>query len=166
MRTAGDLGVPSNQAWPPAGWWRCVCVGTERWKSPKKGTPAIKLQWQSSNAEYAFEDALFLSVKAMRRVNLVALRVCRLDPATELPSDDAEALRWLAQFVMDNAQGKIADVNIETTAEQFMDEQTGQLRTAKRSRVAFAGYREPTARPDDLEPVDADGEKIDGDLPF
>lgn len=175
-RTAAEIGMPSELRWPPAGWHVCGCTGASKWKSPKKGTPAIMLQWMTEDGNFAFEDPLFLTPKAMPRVNLVAQRVCGMDSETELPDDDKEAMRFLVRFIMDNAMGRRARVLVEEQEVKYMREDTGTLGTALRKRVAFAGYAalEPittrTREPQGLEPLGdvrpLEEVKEDDDLPF
>ena len=173
-RTADSLGVPSSQSWPPAGWHDCKCIGVESMKSSKKGTPGLTLTWQTADAEYAFDDTLWLTTGAIRRVNLVALRVCGLPRDHLLPDEEREALKALARFVKDNVKGKRARVQIEANREEFIDPDPGsatfgQTRSFTRHRVAYAGYdapKSPAATGNDLSPIDEHGQPVEDDLPF
>ena len=174
-RTAGGVGFPSNRSWPPPGWHNCVCISAERWKSPKKKTPAIMLTWQTDDAEHTFEAPVWVTVPAIKQVNAVAVRVCGLPKDTEVPDSDEDALHFLARHIMGNAKGKLAQVQIVESEEEFMDQNDqsptfGQMRTVTRSQVPFAGYKKleakaatglTAAQDKSLDPIGGDD-----DLPF
>ena len=154
-RTAGDVGVPMDQRWPPPGWVRARCIGAVAWRSPKKKTPAAMLSWRTPDGQFEFDDPVFVTGKAVRRLNLVALRICGMDEARELPEDDGEAAKVLGRYICDNALGKDADILIEQQHEQFIYQdgpKLGQTGVKIRSKVAFSGYRVPTGAPPSPQP--------------
>ncbi len=161
-RTAADVGTPRDSRWPPAGKVIVTCVEASRWKSPKKGTLAIMLIFE--NGEYRFDDPVFITTKAIRRLNLVAMRLCDMPDDIPLPDDDAEAAREIATYVLNHACGKRAKLTIDVSTEEFIYEQgekTGQKGTRERHRVAFAGYERANGEEaEESKPIDPD------DIPF
>ncbi len=142
-RTAADLGMPMNAAWPPAGKHDCRCMKTERWQSPKAGTHAVRLYWATTDGKYSFDDPVFVTVKAMPRLNMVAQRVSGMPKETEIPDDDAAAMKFLARYVLDHSLGRFATVTIEEKEEEFMYENGPKMGTRGRRTkkcVAYAGY--------------------------
>ena len=146
MRTVNDVPMGGN-SWPPAGKHLCRCTDAKPWTSPKKQTPAVMLTWVTRDGAYQFEDAVFVTSKAIGRLHLVAKRVCQIPGDTELPDDDLNAAKVFARYIADNAKGKDALVTIEEQEEQFVVREgpdMGQTRTTTRHRVAFGGYESPT----------------------
>lgn len=176
-RTANDVGEPKNQTWPPAGWCNATCVKAERWKSPKKNTPAVKLFWRTPDGEYEFDDCVFVTERAIQRLNLVALRVCAMPRNTVLPDDNRQAVSQIASYILENARGKQARVLIEQQDVDELDQYTGEMKKRRFRTVAFIGYEPmPESRPqaEDSAIKDAlDGQYVagmaddkDGDIPF
>jgi len=176
-RTLGATQEANSQSWPRAGWIDAVCTGAAKWKSPKKGTGAVMLAWQSLDGEYAWEDPLFVTEKALPRLVLVAKRVCDAPADMVLPDKDSEACATLTRYIIENATGHRARVLIEVNTEKVMIErgpQAGQTVERERSRVAYGGYdrfvaASPTAarRPDDdpEPPAEDQGEVVNESIP-
>ena len=142
-RTAGDIRTPTSIKWPPAGKVLARCVKAERWKSPKKGTLAVMLTFVTSDGQYEFEDPVFVTEKAMSRLNLVAQHLCAMPKSTPLPDGDKEAANQLARYILDNAVGCDAYITIDKQEETFLYEngpKVGQKGIRTRHRVAFGGY--------------------------
>jgi len=174
-RTAGDIPMPSDNRWPPAGKYLATCIGVRKWRSPNKHTPAVMLTWRTPDDQFNFEDAVYVTEKTVPRLNLVAQRVCGMPDETELPDDNLEAARFLALHIFDHAHGRQAIVTIDEHAEQYMDENTGQKKTRTVRRVAFAGYEAVEESTDDSfeSPADPGGSTApspepdeDDDIPF
>jgi len=175
MRTAGDIPMGGGFQMPPVGDYECRCTETRRWKSPKKGTPAVKLIWATQSGDM-FDDSLFVTGKALSRLNLVAQRVCGMEAEHALPDDDGECAIELAKYIMANAQGKYAIVTIEEQPETIFHQdgpKVGQKETVMRRRVAFAGYRAVPQEGEDTinEKLDTASEadkdeKGEDDMPF
>ena len=145
-RTAGSVGMPSNLTWPPAGWWLATCLSAERWRSPKKKTAAVMLHWVTPDSAYEFEDPIFVTGRAVRRLNLVAQRVCGMPSDTPLDENDDAAASFLARYILDHATGKQAEVCIEIQKRTFMYEsgpRIGQKGEQDQHKVSFGGYRVP-----------------------
>lgn len=183
-RTASDVGMPSQMAWPPEGWIEATCTKAAKWTSPKKKTAAVMLSWESLDARYNWEDPVYVTAKAIKRLNLVAQRVCGMPRETQLPDDDKAAANLLARYILDHAAGRSALVLVESQEQNFLYEsgpKVGQKRIVKIHRVAFAGY-EPLADqakplPDEAPdlprnsrapqpPPELDNEEPEEDLPF
>jgi hypothetical protein len=142
-RTADQIGEPTNNQMPPAGWHNCECIGASRWKSPKKGTAAVMLKWRTCEEGLEFEDPAFVTAKAVRRLNLIAQRVAGMPKTFGLPDDDGEAAIELAKYILRNAPGRSARVLIEENVETFIYENgpnIGRTGERKRAKVAFVGY--------------------------
>lgn len=184
-RTAGQVGMPTNNAMPPPGWHSCECIGTEKWKSPKQGTMAVKLKWREFDSGIEFEDLAFVTPKAIKRLNLIAQRVAGMPETTALPDDDTKCALSLAGYIFANATSHAARVLIEEQIEEFIYQdgpKVGQKGEKKRLKVAFAGYERfvaadydgygEQAPPDTDEPPPEDpGSNVgqpppDGDFPF
>ncbi len=146
MRTLSNIPTSNDGSWPPEGPHLCRCIKTGSWTSPKKGTAAAKLTFTTADAQYQFEDLVFVTVKAMGRLALVASRLCQMPKDTELPDDDLETAKQIARYIVDHAVGKDVILTIETQKEQYMIESgpdMGNVRHKIRSRVAFSGYDVP-----------------------
>ena len=138
-RTVNDFSM--NRVFPPAGKYSVEIIGIEKGKSKKKLTPQITLIF--SDGESEFDDNLFVTEKTIRRLCLVAKRVCLMDEKTELPDKNIDAANMVAKFIMENALGKKCIVKIEETEEQYIAENgpdIGTRRTIKKRRVAYNGY--------------------------
>jgi hypothetical protein len=172
MRTAGDMPTASSNRWPPAGWCPCVCYRAEKWKSPNKGTPAVKVFLRSLDGEYEFDDPVFVTTKAMARLNLVAQHLAAMPKTTQLPDDDAKCAGFFAQWILAHAQGHRANVLIETSVEEFIYEtgpKTGQKGSVTRHRVAFAGYDPLVDEPASHDPPQTSNDfppPVGDDIPF
>jgi len=169
-RTAGDVGVPNSQGrWPPPGWCVATCVNAEKWKSPKKSTPAVMLTWRTPDDQFEWEDPVFVTGKALKRLNLVALRVCGMPRDTVLPDDDLVAAKLVANYIMEHVVGQPAKVQIEVHEEEFMYEtgpKAGQVGKVQRSKVAFGGYDVATSNDlAEATPGDTDGDSWDETIP-
>ena len=95
--------------------------------------------------QYIFEDLIFVTGKALKRMILVAKRVCGMPDEFELPDSDDEAATLAARFIWTNATGKQAVVEIIDTVEKVLIESgpdAGRFKDFTRKRVAFAGYEE------------------------
>lgn len=135
--------IPQSNEAPPVGWHRCKCTGVEDWTSPKKGTPAKEIEFLSQNGE-SFTDMVFLTIKALSRLSLIANRLCNAPDGLEIPDDDGDAVEFLGAYIHDNAPGKFVDVEIVESTEQFMYEDgpnIGKVGTKTRRKVSFNGYR-------------------------
>ncbi len=163
MRTVDDVSM-GNSFWPPAGKHLCRCTEAKPWVSPVKQTPAVMLTWVTRDAAYQFEDAVFVTAKAIGRLHLVAKRVCQIPGDTELPDDDISAAKVFARYIADNAKGKDALVTIEETEEKIVIQDgpdMGQTKSVTRHRVAFDGY-DVLPKDDNVSP----GEIPEDDIPF
>ena len=161
-RTLSDMPESGGSNFPAPGRHLCRCVKAVAWKSPKKGTPAALLTLATREGEQ-FEDAVFVTPKALWRLVLVARRLCEMPADATVPDNDAEAAKFLAQHVVDNAVGRDAIVTIEERNETYMvtdGPDQGQKKTAKRRRVAAAGYASASAEDSIAEPTKDDGETI------
>jgi len=169
-RTIDDIPDPAADRWPPAGWHDCVLVEVHYWRSPRKGTPGVRLTFQSEDGNYRFSDAIWMTPKAINRWKMLALHICQFPRALQLPDEDAHAVRQLADYVVRNGPGCRGRVLIEEEAYEYFDQETGRRRRGTRHRVAFAGFAAPESpaedRPEpaaDLEPADA--ETLPGNAP-
>ena len=165
-RTIDEMPKPQSNNWPPAGRHLCACVGVEKWKSPKKGTAAVMLHWVTGpQSEFAFDDPIFVTEKAVARLALAASRVCQMQKDVQIPDSDRDAAGFLARYIMEHAVGRRAYVTIEVHDEQYMPQSgpnQGRLQTIKRHKVAFAGYD----KVDTVPPALADPEQDDDSPPI
>jgi len=171
-RTAGDVPVATGSIMPVVGSHTCRCTGTEVGKSKVKKTPYLRLNWCTRDGQ-AFYDDLYVTGKALSRLNLVASRVCEIPSDTPLPDSDAEAAKALANYIVAHIQGKDAVVLVEEKDESFISESgdnIGQKVTVKRRRVAFAGYAKYEAAndvPNEAPPDALASDNVDDDtIPF
>lgn len=174
-RTASDLGTPTTGTWPVAGKHDCKCVGAEKARSQKKKTPFVKLTFRTIDGVYEFTDDAYVVPKCIKRLNLIAQRLCAMPETTEIPEDDEEATKFLGNYILKNAPGKMAIINIEENTEEYMVEngpESGTKKKVKRKRVAFGGYESLSSSESDGDdfPAEAfekeDGPDADGDVPF
>jgi hypothetical protein len=172
-RLASDLGVPTNTIWPPAGKIIAGCTAAERYKSPKKGTSGIKVEWITGDLKYCFNDVLFVTPKAVKRLNLIAQRVCGMPDTTELPDDDVQCASFLAKYIMAHIVGKKALITIEENDESYIvenenDPDFGKKKSVTRRRVSFSGYDRPENIPAREPGVDDDiaADINEDDIPF
>lgn len=128
---------------PAPGDHTCKCVdvgGVEQSKNKK--TPFFTLTWETQDGE-RFDDDLFLVPKAMKRLALVAKRLCGWGDDMQLPDDDNEAVKALYEHISDKIGGVRAIVTIETQIEKYMPSQgpdAGRMIEKKKRKVAFNGY--------------------------
>ena len=135
--------IPTGSNWPPAGEYACRCMLVEAGSSARKQTPFVSLTWQTEDAEYVFNDDIYVTPKTLKRLVLVAKRVCNAADEMELPDDDGQAAKDLARFIYDNAQGKRCMVEVVEYIEKYMPESgdnMGVLQEVKKHRVSFNGY--------------------------
>ena len=164
-RTAADITMPSDLRWPPAGTHLATCIQVERWISPKKKTPAVMLTWDTPDGQYHFEDPVFVTAKAIARLNLVAQHVCAMPPETELPDDNNDCASFLARYIMAHAKGRQSMVTVDAQEEFYMDKADGTKKSVMRHRVTFAGY-EPVESPPAQTHFAPDPTFAGEDLPF
>lgn len=127
---------------PDAGKHGCLCVGVKK-VSANSGNSGIELTWTTHNGESRFTDTLWLTLKAIGRLALVAKRLCPGARELELDDDDAKAIYQLAYLIEETIEGVNAIVEITEYSETFMHEsgdKIGQKETRKKKRVAFSGY--------------------------
>jgi hypothetical protein len=130
-------------------------------ESKEKQTPYIELSL--SNGEYEFTDMLYVTPKTLGRLCLVAIRVCGMPRTEQLPDDDAQASRHVANIIIKSAIGKKAIVTIEENDEKFMSQSgpdAGRIITKKRKRVAFQGYEEYKESPIEGDMQEPQDEKL------
>jgi len=167
VRTAGMVGFPSGQNFPPEGTYLCECIKVEKSKSKVKGTPALNLEWLTTDHCYCFSDAVYVTPKTISRLNLIAQRVCGMPETFELPDDDLECAKALANVIYDSVVNKTAMVTIETNEEEYMvteGEDMGKKKVVSKSRVAFNGYGKPIETPVEKEPESS--YTPDDEIPF
>lgn len=175
-RNFGDMSEGGGGNFPPAGKHLCRVVKAVPWTSPNKKTPAAKLTLATRDGEYSFDDALFVTAKALWRLVLVARRLCGMPADTKAPDDNLEAAKFLARYIVDNATGKDALITIEEKNETYIATEgpdQGQKKTVARRRVSASGYETPPAevhqavrqRYDEDFPTPADSGG-GGDIPF
>jgi hypothetical protein len=139
MRKLGD--IPLNNELPPAGKYNAEIVDAKETVSKNKKTPYVELTIQTEGTE--FTDAVFITALALKRLCLVAQRVCGMEKETELPDDDFEAANFLADYIIENAIGCHCEVTIEEKTEKYIPESgpdMGRTIEKKKRRVAFNGY--------------------------
>lgn len=139
-RTVGD--IPTGGAsWPKPGKIEARCYKAEKWVA-NTGTKAVKLWW-STEEGHDFTDSVFVTIKAMGRLSLVAQRVCAMPKNFPLPDDDAQAAAVLAKYILENAIGRSAILTIEEQKQEFIHQDgpdVGKKDTKTMMRVAFSGY--------------------------
>jgi len=148
---------------PPAGTYTCSVLDVQTAKSKNKGTPYIDVTL--SNGEYEFNDQLYVTARTINRLCLFAKRVCGMSDDTEIPDDDLEAAKFVANYIMKNAVDNRCMVTVEENDEKFMPESgpdMGRTITIKRRRVAFTGYE----RYNETESTTTTKKVTDEDLPF
>jgi hypothetical protein len=142
-RTAEQVGTPQSANWPPPGKYQVTVIGADRWFSPKKKTPAAHLTLSTPDRAYEFDDMIFVTEKAIQRLNLVAQRVCEMPKETPLPDDDLECAKFLGRYILEHAIGRQCIVTVETSIEEFIYEsgdKIGQKGSRTKHHVAFTGY--------------------------
>jgi len=159
-----------EKPWPPVGPIEATCLSAKLLTSKNKKTPYINLTWENPTGEYQWSDGVFCTVKAIRRLALVAKHVC--DFKEELPDSDDDAMGLLTDFILANIIGKRSAVTIEEHEEIFIPESgpdMGRKVKSMRKKVAFSGYAKPEAEetpPDATEKAKPDEKKEKDDLPF
>ena len=147
-RTLND--IPLERAFPPPGEHPCTIIGVEKRLSEKKRTPSVHLVFSTGETE--FDDDLFVTEKTLPRLCLVAKRICNMLPETELPDNDLDAARVVANYILDNAKMKPALVTIVEFEESYIAESgpdMGRTITKKRRKVAYSGYKTIERQPGD-----------------
>lgn len=143
-RTASSIPIGGNNM-PPKGKYNCVVQATVTGRSAQKKTPYVELLLTTESG-MDFEDQLYVTGKALNRLCLVARRVCGMPDDFELPDDDDEAAKTVANYIEKNVPGKMCLVTIEENDEKFMPQtgpDAGRTITKKRRKVAFNGYDKP-----------------------
>jgi hypothetical protein len=139
MRTAGSISMGSSM--PAAGKYACQVISVEKGTSSKSNTPFIEPMF--TTGEDDFSDQLYVTPKTLGRLLLFAKKVCGMQDSFELPDDDMEASKSVANFIMKNALGKQCFVTIEEIEEKFMPStgpDAGRTIIQKKRKVAFRGY--------------------------
>ncbi len=166
-RTVDSLGTPSGDNWPPDGKHLVTCIGTEQVTSSVKHTPAVEMTFSTPDILYRFTDRAYVTAGAVKRLNLIAQRLCDIDKDFPLPDDNLEAAKMLGRYILENAVDRQVYVVIETTKEEFMQtygDNVGKKSTIDRPRVTFSGYERadvPAITPEG--PTDQEEED---DIPF
>ena len=163
-RSLNDIMASVDNSLPPVGKHLCRCIGAKRWVSPKKHTAAIMLTLASHDGNYQFEDPIYITRDALRRLVVVARHLCAMDETSkQIPDSGEEAAEYLAERILLTAIGRDAIVTIveEDRGETVITDgpDMGQKRKMTRRKVAFGGYETPT----ELQPVIKDNP---GDVPF
>jgi hypothetical protein len=153
---------------PPVGKIEAVCLDAKVETSKTKHTPYVRLTWESPDCQFNWTDDIFCTVKAIRRVALVAKHVCGFNG--ELPDNNDDALGVLTDFIVANAIGKRSIVTIEEKSEIYIPEtgpDMGRKKEIMKKRVAFSGYAKPeaTVPVDEGEKKETKKEEVD-QLPF
>ena len=139
MRKLSDIHLDNEL--PPAGKYNAEIVDAKTAVSKNKKTPFVELIIQTEGTE--FTDAIFITALALKRLCLVAQRVCGMPKETELPDDDFEAAESLAAYIIENAPGKRCEITIEEKEEIYIPESgpdMGRQVKKKKRKVAFNGY--------------------------
>jgi hypothetical protein len=153
-RMIGD--IPTEIEYPVPGSYKCLCVGCKRDKA-KSGTDKLVLEWMKTDGK-GFNDNIFITGKAVKRLILIAKRVCGIANDFSLPDDDQETAETLAVYIEQNIENKSALVTIEEIEESFMPTSgpdAGRMKKVKKRRVSFNGYEEIK---DDKQPLVSDKE--------
>lgn len=164
MRKINEL--IDNLNWPPLGWREGKCIKIENWESPVKHTPALRLTYETTDGIYSFEDLVFLTPKAIKRIALIASRLCGFDD--EVPDKDDDAAIFLSDFIFENAVGKTANILIEEKPETIFIEtgpDIGQKKIIMRKKVAFGGYQ-TLKKEESQKAEETEEETKKDDLPF
>jgi hypothetical protein len=138
MRKISDI---HEKEMPSVGKHNCIITSADMGESKNKKTPYLELTM--TNGEVEFSDCLFLTPKALNRLLMVSKRVCNINEETELPDNDMEACRFLANYIQDNIIGKHASITIAEFEEKFIPESgqdMGRMKTIFKRKVAFNGY--------------------------
>ena len=119
-RTAGSIPMPRDHKWPPEGTHPCVCDGAAKWVSPKKHTKAVMLTLTTTDGRFRFEDPIFVTAKAIGRLNLVAQHLAAMPKEHDLPEDDGQCAAALANYILTHAPGAYAMVTVEVQEQEFL----------------------------------------------
>ena len=139
MRKLSD--IPLDNELPPAGKYNAEIVNAKRTTSKFQKTPYVELMIQTEGTE--FTDAVFITGPALKRLCLVAQRVCGMAKDTELPDGDIEAAEFLADYIVENAPSKKCEITIEEKTEKYIPESgpdMGRTVEKQKRKVAFNGY--------------------------
>lgn len=174
MRTANDIGFPSEDNFPPCGKHRVVVVHAEKWSSPKKDTPAVKLTFVTDDGDYTFSDLAFVTEKAIPRLNLIAQHLCEMPKETELPENNLNCAKFLGNYILQNAHSRKGIVTVAEYVEQYIPQtgpNAGRKMEKTKRKVSFAGYEKITDNKEEtISNKDVDTQKPivegDEDIPF
>lgn len=157
-----------EKPWPPVGKIEATCLDAKLLTSKTKKTSYIKLTWENPTGEYQWSDRVFCTVKAVRRLALVAKHICGF--TAELPDSDDDAMGILTDFILANIIGKRSLVTIEEKEEIFIPESgpdMGRKVTTMKKKVAFSGYEKPETTISAVEGKKKEITKEDSDsIPF
>ena len=141
-RMASDVGLAGEQNFPPPDVYLCQCTDAEFVES-KSGTEGASLTFATAGFP-RFDDIIYCTENTVKRLNLVAQRLCGMSADTELPDDDLEAAQFLMRYILDNAAGRWAEVQIEEREEKYTiktGKDAGKEITRLKRQIAFAGFR-------------------------
>jgi hypothetical protein len=145
MPKASEIGMPADkELWPLEGDIVATCVQADRWVSPHKKTPAVRLTFTDAEGHYNFSDLVFVTAKTIQRLNLVAQRLCGMLAETDLPADAKQTAAFLAHYILAHARGKQVLLSVEIEEQEFVytyGEKVGQKAVRRQPRVGFAGYK-------------------------
>lgn len=164
-RTVGD--IPVGMGFPAKGKHNCIVTDAIKGKSKKKFTPQITLTL--SNGETEFTDDLFVTEKTLRRLCLVAKRVCGMPDDFPLPDGDLDASNEVAKYIMANVINKECIITIEENEESFIPTSgpdMGRPVKVMRKRVAFNGYEKFVEQEEPHTATNGSTEANDKYLPF
>lgn len=136
---------------PDAGKHECRCMKAEMIKSKNKGSSGLELTWATVDGESQFTDTLWVTVKAIGRLAIVAKKLCPEARGLQLDDDDAKAIWELTDYILEHITGVNAIVEIMEYTETFIHEsgdKIGQKETRTKKRVAFSGYEAVTGDED------------------
>jgi len=140
MGTAAQYGMPSErEVWPPVGQVVATCTSAEKWTAPKKGTAAVKLFFDTPDGECHFSDLVFVTIRAISRLNMVAQRLCGLSADTPVPDTPKEAAGFFAKYIMEHSASKQAILTVVEEPYTVMDDKGNSINKTKK-KIAFAGY--------------------------
>jgi hypothetical protein len=142
MRKLSD--IPLDNELPPAGKYNVGITNAKRAESKNQKTPFVELAIRMEETE--FTDAIFITAPALKRLCLVAQKVCGMSKDTELPDNDFEAANFLAEYIIENAPGKKCEVTIEEKTEIYVPDSgpdMGRQVKKQKRKVAFNGYGAP-----------------------
>lgn len=170
-RTAGSIPIGGNNI-PPKGKYNCVVNATITGRSAQKKTPYVELLLTTDDG-IDFSDQVYVTGKALNRLCLVARRVCGMPDDFEIPDDNDEAAKTVANYIVKNVPGKMCLVTVEENDEKYMPQSgpdAGRTITIKKRRVSFNGYDKPIItepQPEIATPQgDMAGQQQEEELPF